>query len=55
MIERKCTKRVEEGMLRLGLSTTAIPIPHRARTALKANDGNKHREITSIYSRKADG
>jgi len=55
MIERKSTnERAEEGMLRLGLSTIATPIPH-ARAAPKANDENKHRGITSIYSRKADG
>lgn len=45
----------EAGMLRLGLSTTATLILHHARTALKANDGNKHRGITSVHSRKADG
>lgn len=55
MVKRERTnEQAEEGMLRLGLSTIATPIPH-ARAALKANDGNKHRGITSIYSRKADG
>lgn len=29
--------------------------PTSARAALKANDGNKHRGITSVHSRKADG
>lgn len=51
MVERKRTnQQAEEGMLRLGLSTTAASIPH-ARTALKANDGNKHRGITSILAK----
>lgn len=55
MAERKRTnERAEEGMLRLGSSTIATPISH-ARAAPKDNDGNKHRGITSIYSRKADG
>jgi len=51
MVERKSTnERAKEGMLRLGLSTIATPIPH-ARTAPKANDENKHRGITSIFAK----
>ena len=44
------TKRAKEEMLRLGLSTITTSILH-ARTAPKANDGNKHRGITSIFAK----
>ena len=51
MVERKRTnEQAKEEMLRLGLSIIATSILH-ARTAPKANDGNKHSGIMSIFAK----